>query len=135
MPERIQRKRTKGWKKPEGAVYVGRGSRYGNPFKIGAGHRTRGMLDSPSPIDGPYLPGVYATRDVMGNEVTYEAKPVADAAEAIDLFKRHYSDNWKWLFPNLARDLRGRDLMCWCPIDQPCHADVLLEIANGGHRG
>jgi hypothetical protein len=28
------------------------------------------------------------------------------------------------------RELGGRDLVCWCPIDQPCHADVLLEIAN-----
>lgn len=27
--------------------------------------------------------------------------------------------------------LRGKDLACWCPLDQPCHADVLLEIANG----
>jgi hypothetical protein len=26
--------------------------------------------------------------------------------------------------------LRGRDLACWCPLDQPCHADVLLELAN-----
>jgi hypothetical protein len=26
--------------------------------------------------------------------------------------------------------LRGKDLACWCPLDQPCHADVLLEIAN-----
>ena len=31
----IQRKRTKGWRKPEGAVYVGRGSRFGNPFRSG----------------------------------------------------------------------------------------------------
>lgn len=32
-----------------------------------------------------------------------------------------------------ARDieeLRGKDLACWCPLDQPCHADVLLELAN-----
>ena len=28
-------------------------------------------------------------------------------------------------------ELRGRDLACWCPLDQPCHADVLLELANG----
>ena len=28
--------------------------------------------------------------------------------------------------------LVGKDLACWCPLDQPCHADVLLEIANGG---
>jgi hypothetical protein len=27
--------------------------------------------------------------------------------------------------------LRGRNLACWCPLDQPCHADVLLELANG----
>lgn len=26
--------------------------------------------------------------------------------------------------------LRGKDLACWCPLGQPCHADVLLEIAN-----
>ena len=26
--------------------------------------------------------------------------------------------------------LRGKDLACWCLLDQPCHADVLLEIAN-----
>lgn len=26
--------------------------------------------------------------------------------------------------------LRGKNLACWCPLDQPCHADVLLEIAN-----
>jgi len=30
----------------------------------------------------------------------------------------------------IRRALRGRDLACWCPLDQPCHADVLLEIAN-----
>jgi hypothetical protein len=31
-------------------------------------------------------------------------------------------------------DLRGHDLACWCPLDQPCHADVLLELANGCAR-
>lgn len=28
-------------------------------------------------------------------------------------------------------DLRGRNLACWCPESSPCHADILLEIANG----
>lgn len=28
------------------------------------------------------------------------------------------------------KDLRGKNLACWCALDQPCHADVLLEIAN-----
>jgi hypothetical protein len=27
-------------------------------------------------------------------------------------------------------ELKGRDLACWCPLDGPCHADVLIEIAN-----
>ncbi len=27
-------------------------------------------------------------------------------------------------------ELRGKDLACWCPLDRPCHADVLLELAN-----
>lgn len=30
-----------------------------------------------------------------------------------------------------AKDvLRGKDIACWCPLDQPCHVDILLEIAN-----
>ncbi|WP_149563191.1 DUF4326 domain-containing protein [Streptomyces cacaoi] len=36
--------------------------------------------------------------------------------------------------PELAaaarRELAGRYLMCWCPLDQPCPADVLLAVAN-----
>jgi hypothetical protein len=36
----------------------------------------------------------------------------------------------------LARllDLRGKNLACWCRLDQPCHADVLLELANAEGR-
>jgi Domain of unknown function (DUF4326) len=30
--------------------------------------------------------------------------------------------------------LRGRDLACYCALDQPCHADVLLELANREER-
>jgi hypothetical protein len=26
--------------------------------------------------------------------------------------------------------IRGHSLACWCPLDQPCHADVLLHLAN-----
>jgi hypothetical protein len=32
------------------------------------------------------------------------------------------------------RELRGKQLACWCPLDRECHADVLIEIANGGSR-
>ena len=27
-------------------------------------------------------------------------------------------------------ELRGKDLACWCKEGDPCHADVLLEVAN-----
>lgn len=37
MPKRIQRKRTKGWKMPDGAVYVGRPTIFGNPYRVGDG--------------------------------------------------------------------------------------------------
>jgi Domain of unknown function (DUF4326) len=35
---------------------------------------------------------------------------------------------------DVERELRGRDLACYCPIDEPCHADVLLELANRQRR-
>ena len=71
MPQRIQRNRTRGWRMPENAVYVGRPGPWGNPYTISAMQQRIGKL-------------------------------------------------------------AGWDLACWCPLDQPCHGDVLLEIANGG---
>jgi hypothetical protein len=38
--------------------------------------------------------------------------------------------NMDLINPRFFAPLRGKDLMCWCPLDKPCHADVLLEIAN-----
>jgi hypothetical protein len=34
------------------------------------------------------------------------------------------------LTPPDPSELRGKNLACWCKPDQPCHADVLLELAN-----
>ena len=48
--------------------------------------------------------------------------------EAVRLFAMDLSEGWT-PYPPLS-ELRGRDLVCWCPLDQPCHADVLLEVAN-----
>ncbi|HEX7021427.1 MAG TPA: DUF4326 domain-containing protein [Trueperaceae bacterium] len=90
MPKRIQRKRTKGWRTPEGAIYVGRPSRWGNPF----------------PLAGPF--------------------PRARAVLAFrKLAARRLKQDPNWLEP-----LRGKDLCCWCDLSEPCHADVLLELAN-----
>ena len=56
---------------------------------------------------------------------------VTDTAhEAVDAYcdwlHRHLPER---LETKLA-PLRGKNLACWCPLDQPCHADVLLELAN-----
>jgi hypothetical protein len=58
-----------------------------------------------------------------------------DAAERVAKFRSMVLDpNRTEDYPTIAQvrfELRGRDLACWCPLDQPCHADVLLELANG----
>jgi len=88
MPERIQRKRIKGWKMPENTVSVTRPGRYGNPFIVGR--------------DGT-------------------------AQECIDKFLQAMPAFAKMAY---RQELRGKNLACWCKIGDPCHADVLLRIAN-----
>lgn len=101
-PQRIQRKRTKGFRLPEGAVYVGRPTVWGNRYTVG----------------------------VPGTGVGV----VASAQEAIDGFRRMWSESHQIAY--IRECLRGKDLACWCPlVDKdgnkvPCHADVLLELAN-----
>lgn len=102
-PKRIQRKRTKGWRMPEGAAYVGRPSKYGNPYPVG---------------------GRISTADGKA----YGPKSAAECVAAFRALFEHAG--WDRHMP--LAPLRGRDLACWCPLDQPCHADVLLELANGG---
>ena len=36
----------------------------------------------------------------------------------------------KRLAREAAEELKGKNLACWCPLDGPCHADVLVRIAN-----
>lgn len=95
-PQRIQRKRTKGWRMPEGAIYVGRPSKWGNPFKAGVGEGWVGHWQAMT------------------------------AEHAVAL----YAELMQFVHPKIRAELGGHDLACWCPLDQPCHADVLLEIAN-----
>ena len=100
QPKRIQRKRTKGYRLPDGAVYVGRPTIYGNPFKVGAPHPIHGWPMS--------------------------------AQEAVDLFRHSYSkmDRYDLQHDERLEKLRGKDLACFCRLDQPCHADVLIELSN-----
>ena len=130
MPQRIQLRRTKGWRKPEGAIIVSRPSRWGNPFKVG-------MV-----VNRVALHPLRAAAPVI-IEIT-----VTSAAAAVDYYRqwldgRHLLVGGHDLAPappavdELRAELRGHDLACWCPlVDEhgqrvPCHADVLLELANG----
>lgn len=87
---------------PEGAVYVGRPTKWGNPFVIGS----KADPEDPCSFGRTRLEVVQAYRDYLryvtsGIELGFDAK----------------------------RELRGKHLVCWC-APKPCHADVLLEIAN-----
>ncbi|MFE6634707.1 DUF4326 domain-containing protein [Streptomyces tendae] len=128
QPRRIQRRRTKGWRAPDGAVYVGRGSRWGNPCTQirtpaldGSEWEREGRLGKTS---GERHAFVHPDKTI-----TYHLVKDATREQATQMFRQ-----WLVLMPSLAEaaraELAGRDLMCWCPPDEPCHADVLLAIAN-----
>jgi hypothetical protein len=91
VPKRFQVKRTKGWKMPANGIYVGRPTKWGNPFKISS---------------------------------------ALSRQKAVAL----YEDRLRKMAANkrnaLLEPLRGKALGCWCPLDEPCHADVLLKWAN-----
>jgi len=48
-------------------------------------------------------------------------------ADVVELYRQHRAPI---IAETARRELRGKNLACWCPLDMPCHADVLLEIAN-----
>jgi hypothetical protein len=102
MPQRIQLRRTKGWRKPEGAIVVSRPSKWGNPYAV-----------------GPWMNRAEAAQLFR--------------LELVDTIERTWSAPHPIQFRIIAEslaELRGHDLACWCPLDEPCHADVLLELAN-----
>ena len=53
-----------------------------------------------------------------------------DRREAFELFRLFMSQTSTGFIRDRLKELRGKDLACWCPLDQPCHADILLAIAN-----
>lgn len=94
-PQRIQLRRTKGWRMPPNTVKVTRPGRWGNPFKVG---------------------------------VISEYGDVPDADTAVMFYRAHINTGLNRAA--MYAELRGKNLACFCPIGSPCHADVLLELAN-----
>lgn len=104
-PVRVQLSRAKGWRLPTNTVVVARPSKWGNPCHVDA-YRT----DYPDATD--WRLRYMATSDFRG---------IVDG-------------RWPEDFPSYPTadigTLAGKNLACWCPLDHPCHADVLLEFAN-----
>lgn len=112
-PQRIQRKRTAGWRMPANTVSVTRPGPFGNPFKVGAHFRK---------LAGNYFVFNNGDRPFGGREVT-------SLAQSLELFDRYAREKAK-REPNWLAPLRGKNLACWCKTSGPCHADLLLELAN-----
>lgn len=76
------------------------------------------------------LPAINVTRpSKWGNPFPVTAAMPRD--QAVAAFRRHMSDMLDEPGNTIPLDeLRGKNLACWCSLDQPCHADVLLELAN-----
>jgi hypothetical protein len=134
MPERIQLSRAKGWRMPPNTVKVDRSTVYGNPWGIGSPGRLK-LREMPSdylvrlPID--------QTSAVNAFRIWMTAAPEWWMLPPPYMFNvRGWASLWSSLnFQHQAItrrfcDLRGKNLACWCKPGSPCHADVLLELAN-----
>ncbi|HMJ28587.1 MAG TPA: DUF4326 domain-containing protein [Xanthobacteraceae bacterium] len=106
QPIRIQLSRRKGWRMPPNTVKVDRSTKWGNPFIVGT--------------DGTRARCVELFQLMLGGWICLSRAPELPDAQ-IAYLKMAKRDR---------RHLKGKNLACWCPLDQPCHADVLLELAN-----
>lgn len=106
MPERIQLRRTKGWRMPPNTVKVDRTTRWGNLYRVGLAQC-----------------GCRAAGECAHN--IFRTETAAEAVEAYAAMPRTMK------FVEEARiALGGKNLACWCKPGEPCHADVLLRLAN-----
>lgn len=121
-PVRVQLSRKKGWKMPENTVKVSRPGRWGNPFPVdhegSAMHCLSLGLDGEDRTDRATAAVDLFRTWICGGKVN----------ELVATFLPRFGK--APIVRHIQRDLRGKNLACWCQLDQPCHADVLLEMAN-----
>ena len=107
---------------PEGAIYVGRPTKWGNLWSI---DRRTGLVIGP---------GLFYSHDPEASQGLAVALHrdwlrVGNRSAVFAGRPRDYAVTRRIVLDSLTK-LRGHDLACWCPLDSPCHADVLLELAN-----
>jgi hypothetical protein len=114
MPLRIQRRRVKGWRMPKNAISISRPGKFGNPFTI------------QSCIEAGHTDNEEVARQMCVNLFREwlkhgEKQSRFQDPELIKARKRVLSS---------LHELEGKDLACFCKDGEPCHGDVLLEMAN-----
>ena len=109
-PVRVQLSRRKGWRMPANTVKVDRTSKWGNPCIVGKhGTREECVQWFALALSGMFVLGM------KNPDGTWLADSLIAYSKMAKRDRRH---------------LRGKNLACWCPLGAPCHADVLLKIAN-----
>ncbi len=106
-PHRVQRLRSKGWRMPPNTVYVGRPTVFGNPY----------LVNKPPP--------------------KWPADKPWSREQAVRMYEILLAGGWRLRRPpgytivkRAMEELEGKNLACWCPLNEPCHADILLLYAN-----
>ena len=112
MVERVQLSRKKGWRMPPNTVIVSRPSYWGNQWEV--------WRDE----DGQWT----VSNDSEHTNVDSKTQGIALAVRLHAERERKLLNGYGGASRIL--ELRGKNLACWCKLDQPCHADVLLELAN-----
>ncbi len=138
-PQRIQLKRTKGWKMPPNTVKVDRTTRYGNPWRPGDPGTVQLAFGSRASIVQLGKQQITVAGTVHRYRCWLEGRPPfhVEVKAALDesvhqmpagtlLPEREWRD---WVLANVPA-LRGKNLACWCKVGDACHADVLLRLAN-----
>ena len=130
MPERIQLKRTAGWRMPEGAVRVDRATIWGNPFKVGEPISRDSEL---WPYVERVLPGLDSGSGASAiDRIPFTAVTLTRAEDVVAAYSWWVIEQ-PALMLRMVDELGGRDLACWCKLpigSEPdiCHAANLLEL-------
>ena len=66
---------------------------------------------------------------VVEGRTQSEAVMAFHAWLTVDGFDARIPEKKQWMLENIET-LRGKDLACFCKPGTPCHADILMELAN-----
>lgn len=127
-PKRIQRRRSRGWRMPENTVYVGRPTKWGNPWTVQEWCAQMQRLHYS--WSGLTIPRAELEREARDIASTCFYSAMVD--RVVDpQYLEHEHPGFYPPLEQIRTELAGKNLACWCPEDQPCHADTLLKLANG----